>query len=184
MKQSLKLSLALAVVLTFLFSQRSAAQDDIQSYTKVGQKMPAFTVTDSDGKTINISDLKGKVVLVNFWATWCGPCEYEMPRLEQEVWQKHKVDDFAMVAIAREQTDSEIVPFRRAKAFTFPIAADPDRSIFKKFGNAGIPRSYVVGIDGVIVFQSEGYNEKVFDRMTKVIEEELKRAQKQKAPHN
>ena len=73
MKSTLTFALLLSAVLTLFLSQRCVAQDEIQSYTKVGQKMPAFTVTDTDGKIISIPDLKGKIALVNFWATWFGP---------------------------------------------------------------------------------------------------------------
>ncbi|HST52796.1 MAG TPA: TlpA disulfide reductase family protein [Pyrinomonadaceae bacterium] len=157
----------------------AAQGEEIESYTKTGQPMPDFTFRTLDGKESRLEDLKGKVVLVNFWATWCPPCRTEMPRLEREVWRKHKLSpDFAMVAIAREQTAEEIVPFRREKGFTFPMASDPQRDIFKLFGNGGIPRSYVVGRDGQILFQSMGYTAAEFDKMKKVIESELLKSQK------
>src|SRR5215475_11182716 len=74
----------------------------LATFTQVGQPMPSFNVTTLDGTAVNIKDLRGKILLISFWATWCGPCQYEMPRLEKEIWQKFKSDDFVMVAIARE----------------------------------------------------------------------------------
>jgi peroxiredoxin len=177
-------SLCLLLLLAFpalVASQNFAPQDDMESYTRVGDKMPAFTITDLSGREINTASIKGKVVLVNFWATWCPPCLVEMPRLEKEVWRKYKDADFVMVAIAREQSEQEIAEFQKENGLTFPFAADPQREVYKLFGNGGIPRSYVVGADGKILYQSVGYHPTEFDLMKKAIEKELAKIQKTKA---
>jgi peroxiredoxin len=177
-------SLCLLLLLAFpalVASQSFAPQDDTESYTRVGDKMPAFTITDLNGREISTANLKGKVMLVNFWATWCPPCRAEMPRLEKEVWQKYRDSEFVMVAIAREQSEEEIAEFQKENRLSFPFAADPQREVYKRFGNGGIPRSYVVGVDGKILYQSVGYLPSEFDQMKKVIEKELAKAQKAKA---
>ena len=154
----------------------AAAQDDIKTYTQVGQPMPDFSFTPLGGKRTSLAELKGRVVYVNFWATWCGPCVEEMPRMEREVWKKYKSSpDFAMVAMAREQTEEEIRPFLKEHRLTFPVASDPQREVFRLFGSGGIPRSYVVGRDGRILFQSIGYDEGDFARMKSVIAKALAR---------
>jgi thiol-disulfide isomerase/thioredoxin len=159
-----------------------AAQDDFQSYTRTGQKMPAFSFTTLDGKETSTTELKGKVVFVNFWATWCPPCLAEMPRMEREVWRRFKSSpDFFMVAIAREQTVDEITPFLKENRLTFPAAPDPAREVFRLFGNGGIPRSYVVGRDGQILFQSVGYNDGEFEQLKRVIAKELAKGEKTQA---
>lgn len=170
---SLMMSCLLA---TLTVASNVTPQEDVESYTKIGQQMPSFTVTDLDGTRINIASLKGKVVLVNFWATWCTPCLAELPRLEKQIWKKFKSDDFVMLAIAREQSDDEVAAFKKERRLTFPMASDPTREIFKLFGNGGIPRSYVVGRDGNILYQSDGYVPSEFGKMAKLIERELKKA--------
>lgn len=141
--------------------------------------MPTFSVTTLDGTQIKIADLTGKVVLGNFWATWCPPCLIELLRLEKEVWRKHKSSpDFVMVAIAREQSETEIAAFRKEYGYSFPMAADPQREAYKLFGDGGIPRSYVVGQEGQILYQSVGYDRAEFEQMKKVIEKELAKVAK------
>jgi peroxiredoxin len=149
-------------IAALLFLTLVATAQDIPAsatHTRVGQKMPAFTVSELSGDTFSLSRDAGKVIVVNFWATWCGPCQIEMPEIEKRIWQIYKSNpSFAMVAIAREQTKDTIASFQKAHAaYTFPLAYDPDRATYKLFADAGIPRSYVVDRHGIIVYQSMGY---------------------------
>jgi thiol-disulfide isomerase/thioredoxin len=163
----------LVLLLSVVFLHARQAKEPFDAYTKVGDPIPAFTVTTVDGAKFDSRD-KGKVLVVNLWATWCGPCKEEMPRLEAEIWQKHK-SNLALVAIAREETDAIIAPFRKSNKYTFPMAQDPDRKVFKLFASAGIPRTYVVSKEGKIVFQSLGYTADEFGKLKVVLEAELKK---------
>lgn len=144
-------------------------------HTKVGQRMPAFTVKEISGKNFSMTHERGKVVVVNFWATWCPPCRVEMPKLEQEIWEKYKTNPhFAMVAIARQQSEATIADFAKTHAqFTYPLAYDPDRKVYAKFADAGIPRSYVVDKHGKIVFQSLGYQTGDIVKLNRAVQKAL-----------
>lgn len=132
---------------------------DTAAHTKVGDPMPAISVHEISGATFSSAKDRGKVIVVNFWATWCGPCQVEMPKLEKDIWDKYKSNPkFAMVAIARQQTKTVVEGFKQHHPYTFPLAYDPDRSTYKLFADSGIPRTYVVGKHGKIVFQSVGYD--------------------------
>jgi peroxiredoxin len=149
--------------------------EEYASYTKVGQDVPSFSVTNLEGKEFSTAAAKGKAVLLNFWATWCPPCVTEMPRLEKEIWQKYRGPDFEMIAIAREQTNKEITEYRTKYKYTFPMAPDPKREVYGKFANAGIPRNYVIGRDGKILYQAYGYSPEDFQKMASILDKELKR---------
>lgn len=141
------------------WAAKTAKEPSMKSLTKVGERMPAFTVQEVSGGRFSMAQERGKVVVVNFWATWCPPCRVEMPLLEKEIWEKYKGNpEFVMVAIARQQTEAKIAGFEKEHPeFTYPLAYDPARQVYGKFADAGIPRSYVVGRDGRILFQSLGY---------------------------
>ncbi len=169
MKTFASILLLIAVsVITF------AQNTDTSALTKVGQRVPAFTVTTLDGKTVSMADLKGKVVLINFFATWCGPCMNEMPKVESELWQKLKGDKFVILAIGREHTKDELLKFNKEKGFTFLIAPDPKREVYKLFATQYIPRNYVIDTNGKIGFQSMGYTPEEFGKMTEFIKSLLK----------
>jgi thiol-disulfide isomerase/thioredoxin len=132
--------------------------------TRVGSPAPDFTVTMLDGSKTRLSDLRGKVVLINFFATWCGPCLYELPHLE-ELWGRVKLnDDFRMLVIDRGEMEEIVASFKANKPFTFPIAIDPEAETFKQFADKGIPRTYLISRDGKILFQTIGYTENDFYR--------------------
>lgn len=170
-RKSIVLLLGFAVASCGVLSAQSSM---FVSRTKLGDRMPAISVQELSGGTFSMAQEHRKVVVVNFWATWCGPCQLEMPRLQKEIWDTYKSrPDFAMVAIAREQTKDVVAEFQQHHSYTFPLAYDPDRSTYKLFADAGIPRTYVVDRHGRIVFQSVGYDPADFDVLSKAIQKAL-----------
>jgi peroxiredoxin len=157
-----------------------AQEGEPREYTQVGKKMPAFKVTDVNGVEFDMEKQKGKVAVVYFWATWCPYCREEMPYLESELWKKYKSADFAMIGIARKQTEKDVKQYLKVNSLTFPMAADPTGAIFWLFANAAIPRSYLVGRDGKILDQGVGAYPQRFEDWSELIDDELKNIEKDK----
>ena len=159
-------------ILTSATGLRAGNETD-GSLTKIGQEAPAFECTAVDGKKVTLSELRGKVVVVNFFATWCLPCVAEMPHLEKEIWQKFKGEKFAMVGIGLEHKNKELASFQKKHKVTFPMAGDPKGDIYAKYAKEAIPRTYVIGADGKIAFQLVEYDAAEFAKMVGVIQKEL-----------
>ena len=148
---------------------RDEATPESTSLTRVGQAAPDFELATLDGGSFRLADQRGKVVLVNFFATWCPPCRQEMPFLEQEVWRRFGPEGLVLLSISRGETAAEVDSFGVANGLTFPLAVDPDRGVFGLFAEAFIPRNYVIGPQGSILFQSQGFERPDFDAMIGVI---------------
>lgn len=118
-------------------------------------------------------DLHGRVAVVTVWATWCKPCQAELPRLEKEIWQAHR-NDVAVIGIADQQAADVIERFRVWAGLTFPLVPDPTKRLTRLYGrDAPIPRTFVAGRDGVVKYQHIGYSEKSFDELKRVVEREI-----------
>jgi peroxiredoxin len=108
-----------------------------------------FTLPTPGGGSFRLADQRGKVVLVNFWATWCPPCLEEMPAMER-LWRRHKDAGFVLVAISLDADPKKVPPFVGARKFSFPVALDPRMAIAETYGVRALPSSFVVDREGTM----------------------------------
>ena len=112
---------------------------------------PQFSVPSLDGQEITLKDYQGKYLLVNFWATWCGPCKVEMPSLEL-LYQKFKKRNFAMVAVSNDIFGAQVVrPYIQAQNYTFPVGLDPKLKASNQFGVISLPTTFLIDPQGKII---------------------------------
>lgn len=162
-----------------VIGNNSAIQADSTGYiVKVGEMAPDFTVTLTDGKQVNLSTLRGKVVMLQFTASWCGVCRKEMPFIEKDIWLKHKNNpNFALIGIDRDEPLDKVLAFAKATGVTYPLGLDPGADIFAKYAlrDSGITRNVLIDRDGKIVKLTRLYNEEEFTSLVQKIDEMLKK---------
>ena len=141
---------------------------------KKGDSMPKFELKSSVYGNVKPADLKGKVVLVSLFATWCGPCQKELAEVQSTLWPKYKDNkNFVMLVIGREHTDEQLQKYNERKKFTFPLYPDPKREVFSLFAEKSIPRAYLFGKDGKLIYSSVGYTAEEFQKLMETIEKAL-----------
>lgn len=167
--------LLLAILLsTSIFAQTA---DDRGYLVKVGDTAPDFSMKLTDGTTVKLSALRGKLVMLQFTASWCGVCRKEMPFIESDIWQKHKANpNFALLAIDREEPLETVQKFAESTKISYPIGLDPKADIFALYADrkAGITRNVIIDPAGKIVMLTRLYNEEEFTQMTSLINNMLK----------
>ena len=151
------------------------AEPDIEGTTliKTGMEAPDFTVTLFDGGNVTLSELKGKVVWLNFWATWCPPCRAELKRVQSDIVDHFAGKEFVFLPISREETREQVAAFREQNGYTFTMGLDPERKIYDRFASNYIPRNFLIDRNGKIAFFGVGYDAEEFKHLISEIEKTL-----------
>lgn len=143
---------------------------------QLNEQVPGFTFEKVQGKKQDISELKGKTILITFFATWCGPCRKELPHIQSDIYNKYKNNpDFEILIFGREHSWNEVNKFKLENKFTMPFYPDPERKIYSKFATQFIPRNFVISPEGKVIFSSIGFEEKDFEALKKLLEAKLKK---------
>ena len=151
----------------------SVAADSTGYIVKVGESAPDFTITLTDGKQMKLSELRGKVVMLQFTASWCGVCRKEMPFIEKDIWLKHKNNPhFALIGIDLKENREQTIQFGKDLKITYPLTLDPEGKAFYSFAaqGAGVTRNIIIDKQGKIVFMTRLYDPEEFGKMCEVID--------------
>lgn len=177
--RQLALTLALLVGIQAPTSAQKANDSKADStglIVRVGDTAPDFTVNLTDGTQVKLSSLRGKVVMLQFTASWCGVCRKEMPHIESQIWQRHKDNSqFALLGIDRDEPLATVNQFVKKTGVTYPMALDPGADVFALYAEreAGITRNILIDRDGRIVKTTRLYNETEFSSLVEAIDKLL-----------
>jgi len=147
-------------------------------YLNINDTASEFTVQMIDGKKINLSDLKGKVVLINYWATWCAPCLMEFAEFPEKILERFKNEDFTLIAISigesKEKVEQKMHKMKKY-GVDFNVGIDPTKEIWDKYATGAIPKSFLIDQNGIIKYISignaDGNVDKLATEIKKLLEE-------------
>ena len=139
------------IFVVILLAKTDHAEAEKIEMAVIGRSVGDFSLLDLDGKTVHLSDYKGKTVLINAWATWCPPCRAEMPDLEN-YYRQQKDNNFVILAINAGDTLEQAQGFARSNNLSFPVLLDPDVEILQALGITGFPTSILIDPDGIVKY--------------------------------
>ena len=150
----------LILFLIFTFTPISQAQEAGKGLTKLPDtpKSPNFVLNDLDGNQYQLSEYRGKVVIINFWATWCPPCRDEMPSM-QRAWGQLQQEGIYMLGINVGEDEDTIFQFTADYPVEFPLLMDSDSSVISQWPVRGLPTTFVVDPKGQIIYRAIGGRE-------------------------
>jgi peroxiredoxin len=142
---------------------RLISGEEVTSSGMVGSAAPDFELTDLSGKAVRLSDLRGQPVLLNFWATWCGPCEVEMPAIQAR-YESHQ-PNLSVLAVNFDEPEQDVRQYAERLGLTFNILLDPGAKVQDLYRVRGYPTSFLVDAEGVIKVHHVGLmSEEQLDR--------------------
>ncbi|EDP75663.1 TlpA disulfide reductase family protein [Hydrogenivirga sp. 128-5-R1-1] len=142
------LGILLVALMLYLGLITNSQQENVAGLS-AGKKAPDFTLKTLDGKEVSLKDYRGKVVLLNFWATWCPPCREEMP-LFVRMYEKYKDKGFEILAVSTDSSLEPVKKFVKEYRINFPVLYD-DKNVVSLYGIQGLPTSFLIDRDGVIL---------------------------------
>ena len=156
--------------------EAQSEEDDVEATTlvNVGDVAPDFTVTMLDGRVIKLSELRGNVVMVCFWATWCPPCRQELAHLQEGVIDVFAGEKFVVLPISRGEERKVVETFITDNGYKFGVGLDSDRAIYDLYASNYIPRTFIVDKQGKVVYRNAGYDEVIAKEVNDAIRQELK----------
>ncbi len=174
MKKILLLSFLIALATTG-WTQNKEPED--RGYAvKVGDPAPNFMLSYLDGSQKELSDLKGKVIMLQFTAGWCKVCRQEMPHIEKEIWQIYKDNpNFVLIGVDLKESPEKIEKFIDDMQITYPLVKDENGDIFGLYTKkgAGVTRNIIINREGTIVFLTRLFDREEFNKMKEIIRNEL-----------
>jgi thiol-disulfide isomerase/thioredoxin len=162
--------LTVSVMLLTLFIQPIQANDMLMDPMPAAKPAPDFNLMGMDGETHSLEDLKGKFVLVNFWATWCNPCKVEMPLLEK-LHQTLKSDKFTVLGLHVGPGPENIEEFKKLMPISFPIYVDMDLEV--NWGVPGLPTTFLMNPEGKLIYRAVGKREFASDDMVNFLKSQI-----------
>jgi cytochrome c biogenesis protein CcmG/thiol:disulfide interchange protein DsbE len=142
--------IACVLLIVFIREERNSTLKTTKSL-QPGLEVPNFAFPDLNGKEVSLAEHRGKVVLLNVWATWCPPCRQEMPSM-QSLYEKFNGENFEILAVSIDSEGGEAVaPFMRQMNLTFPALLDPGETIRSLYGITGVPETFIIDKDGILV---------------------------------
>lgn len=149
-------------------------QIEATTLVKVGQVAPDFSVEMLDGRTIKLSELRGKVVMLCFWATWCPPCRQEMAHLQEGVIDHFAGKDLVVLPISRGEKREVVEKFIADNGYTFGVGLDPERAIYDMYASNFVPRTFIINKAGRVVYRVAGYDEETAEAVNAAIAKALR----------
>ena len=146
--------------------------EEYEFTAKIGDKIPDFTLTLSNGKKISSKDWRGKVVMLQFTASWCGVCRKEIPYIQKDIWVKNKRNsNFLLFGVDRDEPLEKVRQYQKEMNISYPLAIDPNADIFGLFADkrAGVTRNVIINRDGKIVYMTRLFKEREFREMVRII---------------
>jgi peroxiredoxin len=149
-KRTIMRVLVLGVIAVALGSAFYTAYSSDESIVEVGENAPDFTLVNLEGEEIRLSELRGKGVVINFWATWCNPCKREMPLIEEQ-YQIVKDQEIEILAVNIAESNLAVSSFIKRLGVTFPVLLDSDRAVTQRYGVGALPSTFFINKDGIVV---------------------------------